>query len=329
MPSFVTWQPEVVIPANYIPWMLENDAALSIDKCLIKDLEFTYTAPAAWSFTRPFHVEAINKLRLEALVDDMADEVKLAIDEEWGVDVDDWNEINIEETMHHVLARISTRVFFGKILCRNKEFAIAAANFMSTVSVRAVLISLVPEIFRPLAAWYLTCDLRRWTHTCANHMTPHIKQSMQESCEGKGQPKTLLGHLSRLADRSDDKKDKDPFSLSSRLLALNFVAVHTSVYSLVNALVDISSPPATIEGTWEELGVEASEILGLHGGRWSKAAIGQLTKIDSAIRESMRKNSFKARGVERIVIRKGGLVLPSGEHLPEGTKIGVPVRNAD
>ena len=307
----------------------QTDAVLSIDKCLIKDLEFEYTVPGAWSFTRPFHVEAINKLRLEALVEDMAEEVQRGIDSAWGVDGENWREVNIEETMGMVLIQITTRVFFSSVLNRKKAFITAATNFMKSLSVRSIYISLTPEILRPLVAWHLTRDLRRWTKACAKHTIPLIEAEMQDqapSSKNATPPaKTLLEQTARLAARSPHEKDENAMNISSRLLALNFVAVHTSLHSLVNGLVDILSPPATTEGVFHELRAEADNVFKQQNGKWSKTAIGQLVKIDSALRESLRISTFKARGLERIVVKSDGVVLPTGQYLPQGTKIGFPV----
>lgn len=330
VPSFVTWQPEVVLPPSQVKWLVEQpDTITSIDRCLVKDLEFLYTAPAAWSFTRPFHVEAINKLRIDSLVEDIAEEVQAGIDEQWGLDTEEWTEVNIDQTMLQILVRITARVFVGLPLCHNTEFVDAATKFISNISVKAIFISFTPEILRPLVARLLTKGLKRWNEKCARHMIPLIKEEMLHRRPSDRRtmppPKSLLGQISRLAARSTHAKDRDPFSLSSRLLALNFVAVHTSNHALENALVDIVSPPASSEGVLKELRTEAEEVSKLHHGQWSKTALSQLVKTDSALRESLRLSTFKSRGVERIIVKKGGVVLPSGHFLAEGTKIGVPV----
>ena len=203
----MTWQPEVVLPPSQIQWLVEQpDTITSIDKCLMKDLEFLYTAPAAWSFTRPFHVEAINKLRLDSLVDDIAEEVQAGIDEQWGTDTENWIELNIDQTMLRVLIRITARVFVGLPLCRNDEFVDAATNFISSISGKAILISFTPEFLRPLVAKHLTRDLKRWNETCAKHMIPSIEKEMMHRRSSDQRtmppPKTLLDQMSRLAVRS-------------------------------------------------------------------------------------------------------------------------------
>jgi cytochrome P450 len=45
--------------------------------------------------------------------------------------------------------------------------------------------------------------------------------------------------------------------------------------------------------------------------------------LDSVLRESMRMWGFVSRGVMKQVVAKDGVTLPSGQHLPRGTKVGV------
>ena len=328
-PSFVTWQPEVVLPPSQVRWLVEQpESVLSIDRALKKDLEFDYTTPTAWSFTRPFHVEAINKLRLDNLVEDMSEEVQESIDREWGLDTTKWKDVNIEDTMRNVLVQITARVFVGPPLCNNKTYLQSAHDFIAALSLRAILISLSPELLRPLAGWYFSRPLKRLNAACAAHTVPLIEQAMSHRRTSDQAtmplPKTLLEQTARLALRSSDPKDSAPFSIASRLLALTFVAVHTSTHSLVNALVDVVSPPAGLH-VFETLREEAEAVYTSCKGVWTKSAVAQLVKTDSALRESLRLSTFKAKGVERIVVAAQEVTLPDGTFLPPGAKVGVPV----
>ncbi|KAI7263531.1 hypothetical protein KC319_g2379, partial [Hortaea werneckii] len=204
VPSFISWQPEVVLPPAHIQWLVEQpDTVLSINEALIKDLEFLYTAPAAWSFTRPFHVEALNKLRMESLIPDMAEEVQDSIDRVWGTDTENWNEVNIEETMRHVLVQITARVIVGSPLCRNTDYIENAHMFMVEMCPRAVCISFTPELLRPLAGWWFSRPLKQWNAVCAKYMDPLVKQEMAHRRPSDQKtmpaPKTLLEQMARIA----------------------------------------------------------------------------------------------------------------------------------
>jgi cytochrome P450 len=68
------------------------------------------------------------------------------------------------------------------------------------------------------------------------------------------------------------------------------------------------------------------------GGEWTKEALARMVSLDSVLRESMRMWGFVSRGVMKEVVAKKGVTLPSGHHLPRGTKVGVhasPVHRDD
>jgi len=64
-----------------------------------------------------------------------------------------------------------------------------------------------------------------------------------------------------------------------------------------------------------------AEIAAEHGA-WTKAGLARMISLDSTLRESMRLWGFVSRGVLKLVVKKEGVRLPGGLHLPFGTKVG-------
>ncbi len=64
-----------------------------------------------------------------------------------------------------------------------------------------------------------------------------------------------------------------------------------------------------------------AELAAEHGA-WTKAGLARMISLDSALRESMRLWGFVSRGVLKLVVKKEGVRLPGGLHLPFGTKVG-------
>ena len=56
-----------------------------------------------------------------------------------------------------------------------------------------------------------------------------------------------------------------------------------------------------------------------------KAVLPRLVFLNSAIRETMRLNPVSVVTLERKILPREGVTLPSGQHLPRGTWLGVPV----
>lgn len=126
----------------------------------------------------------------------------------------------------------------------------------------------------------------------------------------------ILQLMARFAAKSNDPLDHDPRSLCSRILALNFVGIHTSSAAAMGALVNILCAGPEV---FAALRREAASVLRGNRGVWDKAAVGRLALMDSTLRESLRFSAFKARGVERQVVKRGGvfrLMAPSFPRAP-------------
>jgi cytochrome P450 len=131
----------------------------------------------------------------------------------------------------------------------------------------------------------------------------------------------------------------DPAELSAnvitkRFTSLCFAAIQSSVITITNAVLDITASPHS-EEYLDTMREEVLSELSAHspesskGPRkpapspWGKAALARMVHVDSALRESMRLNGFVARGIMKTVVAPGGVDLPDGTHVPQGTKVGI------
>jgi cytochrome P450 len=114
--------------------------------------------------------------------------------------------------------------------------------------------------------------------------------------------------------------ESDPKTISARLLATNFAAIHTSTFSITQTVFDLvaSSP-----GVLETLREESRSALAATGKEWSKTTLQLLIKHDSALRESTRLGSFLSVGMVRRVVEPDGIVAPNGTFCPYDSWIGI------
>lgn len=57
--------------------------------------------------------------------------------------------------------------------------------------------------------------------------------------------------------------------------------------------------------------------IGTEGGK----VVREMSKMDSLIKESLRRYPLSAQGIIREVVKPGGVVTPDGLHLPQGTHV--------
>ncbi|KAG8163376.1 hypothetical protein KVR01_006673 [Diaporthe batatas] len=324
----LTFKAEVVLPPSYMTWLLaQPDSVMSIQKVLLADVEFEYTSPRSWKFVRPFHVEALNKMNLNLMTGDMVEEIAESIDEWFGNVPGEWKTVGVQASMSTTLTRITNRVFVGKEVAHNLDYFYYSINFVGKIGQCAAAISyLIPAMLKPVLGPLVALPARYYDYRCSQYLVPLIRKHLDDASASKDthheeRNPDMLQLMARFAAKSEDSIDHDPRSLCARILALNFVGIHTSTAAAIGALVNILCAGPDV---FEALRREAASVLRGAGGVWNKAAVGKLALMDSTLRESLRFSAFKARGIERQVVKEGGVVMPDGTLLPEGTKVGMP-----
>lgn len=117
--------------------------------------------------------------------------------------------------------------------------------------------------------------------------------------------------------------NEDANTLTRRLIRLNMVAIHTTSITITHTILDLFSHSRRDEFV-ESLREEVDRVSKAHGGLGSKAAVNDLYRIDSAIKESMRWTSISSTGVFRLVTAKNGIDLGDGIHIPQGVRTAMP-----
>lgn len=100
-------------------------------------------------------------------------------------------------------------------------------------------------------------------------------------------------------------------------MALNFAAIHTSTLTTCNLLLDIVSQPSRES----LLRGESLAISDQWDKTWNRARLNQMLQLDSALRESLRLWGLVAKAMSRKIMHPDGIILPNGQHLPQGTTL--------
>ncbi|KAI0381267.1 cytochrome P450 [Hypomontagnella monticulosa] len=338
--------PQVILPNSQIQWLLEQpDSVLSQEKVNRQFLEADYTFLHANLVDAPVHPEVIQHQltkKIGTFVDDVVEEVNLCLEETWGLDTEEWREVKVYDTMLILIARLSTRVFMGLPLCRNPGFLKACSMFIRNVALAAAGISLFPRFLKPLVAPFFTLYDYIQYQKCCRFIMPIIHERLSQLRNPEPQEKTRSqppnDYIQWAIDHALSKPVINPMELDPRVMAcrfsvLAFAAIQSSVITLTNTLFDLAASPAcgaslacmreeVIRETTPPLN-QSPKPVSTGSSTWSKASLGRMTHIDSALRESLRLNGFIERGIMKMVVAPEGVTLPDGSHIPRGTKVGV------
>jgi cytochrome P450 len=298
------------------------------------------------TFENDFHIEiariALTR-QLGALIDSMVDELRLAVDGILGSNTEDWTEVNLSSAMLAIIMRSNARAFIGLPLCRDKTYLTLTYQYSMTIAICGSIIRiLIPDVLKPIFGPIFALPCRWYAWRCNRYLVPIIKShsaNMQLSKTDEGRftsvsssdpvPNDLLQHITSAVYSSPSASQLhcSPHIISANLTMLNTAATHTTHLTIVHALLDLLShySPGPSSSPLEHIRAEASVILASHNNTWTRAAVAQLHRADSAIRESLRYTTMGGRGSMRQVTPACGVQLPSGETVPQGVWVGLPV----
>ncbi|RGP62599.1 hypothetical protein FSPOR_9178 [Fusarium sporotrichioides] len=304
---------------------------LSMHESAQQDLQTDWTTMTPSLTHDPIHLDLVlTTLTKEVgnLIPDLADEIDHCVSKHWGTS-SEWTEVCIFEKAQQITSGVTNRAFVSLPLCRNEEMLKMGIAFAQDIPLSSMLIKPFPNFLKPLVAPIIALPNRIHNNKFERILKPEIQARLAEydaqATGAEKPPKSArndyLQWLIEQAKAIGKPKNWKVNALSERVLLLNFAAIHTTTFAVTHALLDIAaSSPDLIT----ELRDEIKSVLQQHGGQWNKRAVAQMEKVDSAIRESQRKNSIVSIGVSRTVVAEKGVTFPSGTHVPKGLRVAVP-----
>ena len=333
LPNIATG-PEVILPMSQMKWLLEQpDHVLNQNEVNVQFLHADRTMLHPNIIRDMVHGRVIRRemtKELDSYADLIVEEIEHSLSLNWGSQPGVWKEVKVYDTMLDVISRISNRVLVGLPLCRNPEYLHSASTFARSVVITAGILNLLPAILRPiLSPLILAYDTYHYRQI-AKHIYPIVRERMSDFKPGMDyrMPDYSKHHdyiqwALHDAFSNDDPAERTPEMITKRLAVLSFAAIQSSVITITNAIFDIASSPRSVEFQ-HALREEVREVTSERKGQeWKRSSLLSMVRIDSALRESMRLWGFISRGVMKKVVKAEGVTIPSGHHLPYGSKVGV------
>ncbi|KAI1822227.1 cytochrome P450 [Xylaria intraflava] len=344
LPYFING-PQVILPPSQIPWLLKQpDNVLSQEYVNRQFLQADYAFFHANMVEDPVHPEIIRHQltkKVDSFTDDVVDEACASLEDHWGTDTEAWREVNVYDTMLHVVSRLSIRVLMGIPLCRDENFLSICSNFIRKVALAAAAISLFPRFLQPIVGPIFTVYDYILYLRCRSYLMPTIHERLdrlqktdteEQSSKTQTPPNDYvewaIGHA--LAKPAVNPAELDPRVIAARLAVLAFAMIQSSVITLTNTIFDIAASPQCAESlasmreeVRREIETAGKPTARKIRPRWGRKTLWRMTRVDSALRESLRLNGFIERGVMKMVVAPEGVTLPDGSHIPPGVKVGV------
>ncbi|KAJ7860750.1 cytochrome P450 [Mycena leptocephala] len=268
----------------------------------------SFFASVGWRISRknPYHQHTIRSSltrNLHARFPEVRDEIACAFDDVLQLHDSEWKSFPALQTIMAVVARVSNRLFVGLPLCRNQTYLWNSVQFAIDVIRSAHIIAFFPDLLRPCTSTVAK------THDHLPLVAERLAKEDELGPDWPGKPNDLISWL--LEDAEGEERTVPALVL--RVLSTNFAAIHTSSMAFTQALFDLTTHPEHLLPMREE----AERVVATEG--WTKAALNNLVKIDSFLRESQRLNGNTSVAMIRKVVAKDGFRFSDGTVLPNGS----------
>ncbi|KAJ7078772.1 cytochrome P450 [Mycena epipterygia] len=271
-----------------------------------------------------YHLPAIRSSltkNLAARFPDIHDEIGCAFDDIFALQGTEWKLVPVLSSMIDIVARTTNRLYIGLPYCRNMEYLKFSVQNTVDIMVGAQIIGMLPTALRPLFA-PLISRRKRNLKTAVGYLGPLVEErlAMEEKhgADWEGKPNDLISWLLEAASA----EQRTIPSLVTRILSLNMAAIHTTSLTFTHALYDLAAYPEYIPAMREEAARAVRDF------GWSTAALANMHKIDSFLRESQRLNGIHIVNMMRKVVKPGGYTMSDGTVLPPGAFVSVAARAA-
>jgi len=332
VPSAPCRPQEIVVPRSQTAWMLElPDRVLSTKEAHRDALHNDYQF---FGVDDQFPIRTIHKhlaRNIVGLIPAVQEEVHGAIDATFGNDTENWKSVNLWEAWLGIVPQVTNRIIIGAPLCRNQEFLKCQVGFADDVVRNSFLLDMFPRIFQPIVAPFFV--LPNWWHwrKSYSHAKPVLEQRLYDMArkasgvdpayEDWQPPEDMVTWLIRQAKSEGLGGELNAEMLSKRILPIEFAAIHTTVLTGFNLLLDLlSSDPSS--GYLDAIREETSRVFAEENGAWTKRSLSRLPRTDSAIKESQRFSYFARALTHRKVVAPEGVTnTVEGWHAPYGSSL--------
>nr|QRG28988.1 cytochrome P450 steroid hydroxylase [Curvularia lunata] len=307
----------VIVPTRFLPELRKlPDNILSFPEAITEDMEVKYTRLTVEHHTSTDTVRSKLTPALPRLNPAICRDVDSAV-KTYLPPCDDWTEVNINEKLVRIVAKVSGTIFVGPELSSDPEYLDAGCfytvDLMNAVTamkklrpwLKPFLASRTPEIIA----------LRAREKQAERVLRPIVQERIAAKASDPNwqEPDDMLQWM---INKSDGKESVA--SLAKAQLSLIFAAIHTTSMTVTNIIYTLAVMPEYLEPLREEI----RNVMADEGGVITFRALQKMEKLDSYMKEVLRfygpvMTSFTRRALK-------GITLSNGQYIPAGVLIEVP-----
>lgn len=233
-----------------------------------------------------------------------------------------WSPTNIHHATLPTVGRVITKILLGQKYSSNPKFTLLISDFAQGIVFQSFLLSKLPRwlCFKIAPLFNTTRRIRKIEDYVKDDVLALVRTSRANGVKvGKDQLEEgdellilpmLVDYVlkqERYAKATDDELVR---TIMGRFLGIAFATIDTTTITLTHVMHDLlGNNYATYAGPIVE---QAKEVAAKEGGQWSVKSLGELTKLDSFIKEVQRLRPIGYILGKRQVMQDGGAVFTAG-----------------
>jgi len=305
----------VIVPMAFLPELRKlPDDVLSFPKAITNLMEVKYTKFQTDVSQVAHSVRSDLTPALSRLNPIICTEVDEAL-EHYMPPCDDWTEVNINQTLVDIIARVSGRVFVGPELCQDPEYLECGSKYAVYLMQAVFAIQRLRAWTKPFLAPRLPeiRRLRDMEARAAQKLRPVVEQRIEAAKNDPNweQPNDMLQWL---MTRCEGTSVAD---IAKSQLTLIFAAIHTTSVAATNILYTLAVTPEYITPLRQEI----QEVIAQNDGEVTVKTLQQMVKLDSYMKEVVRIWGSDLTSFSRRVLK--GITLSNGQYIPPGAILQV------
>ena len=233
---------------------------------------------------------------LGLVTEDLVDETNASLNSIYASVESEWQTRVLKPDILHLVARLSSRVFLGRELCRNEDWLRITKDYTVDTFVASAILRMIPGPVRPLAFWLIpTCTRLRGEVRDARRLIMSEVAARQAKAEkaiqaGEKVEKTAdaIAWMVEVAAKQGRQTD-----LVAAQLSLSTAAIHTTSETMSKCISQLCETPEIVA----PLRGEIIEVLAKEG--WSKQSLYKLKLMDSFLKEVQRTNGLTTSKTSR------------------------------
>ncbi|EED18614.1 cytochrome P450 monooxygenase, putative [Talaromyces stipitatus ATCC 10500] len=247
---------------------------------------------------------------LGLITKDVSNEMADVIHHQWSEDAD-WHSINLKNTMVEVVAQVSSRVFLGPGLCRNKEWLRITIDYTLLIFDAIRTVKRYPKFLHPLVQWVLPEPRKVRFHMAEARriIQPVIDQRKAEMASDKAtKHNDAIQWLLEISTGTE-------YDIALAQLALSMAAIHTTGDMITQVIYDICEHPELIQPLREEI------IAVMGTDEFKRTSLYNLKLMDSVMKESQRLKPAGMISMRRVATEE--VILHDGRRIPKGSMVAI------